>query len=438
MHRFFARLRAPILTVLLAPVAGCDNADVASKSTSHPPTASIGERIQIDTPGDRIAPIQKHDDQPDVTAAITILPMERNQPVVIVPVTIDATQYWFLLDTGATAHVFDASLRDKLGPLQQRVTVESPAGSVAAEVFAAPLVSLGDVELDRRNAIACLDLTSMRKAIRCDLRGVIGMPFFDRFIVQLDWDNHTVAILPSTTPPSIKWGQRIDAPQVAGDGMAVKCILGDHQSRSHQEPLSATFLIDTGYYGGPTIRERYSRLLKNRRSTFYTHEIGSIVFGGHVIRKSGRLRHFSLGPFHHSDLEIRSDSICKLGVKYLSRYRVTIDRPNNRVFLRPSKKYGHRYVYEHAGLFVQWIDGHFTVIHEEPKAVAFLAGIRTGDTIEKVSGRPASDFTLATLYDWFQTRQGGPITISCRRNGELHQFSFQLKEQQFDYDVLKE
>src|SRR5215210_4485770 len=131
--------------------------------------------------------------------------------LVFVPVTIGATEHLCLVDSGAGGYIFHTTLRQKLGEPLGRTPISLPDGSIGhAETFKVPDARIGAIRLNKDAPTLCFDLSSIREVSGCDVDGLIGLPLFQSYIVQMDFDTHRVVIHSPSISPTPAWGEPIN------------------------------------------------------------------------------------------------------------------------------------------------------------------------------------------------------------------------------------
>ena len=135
-----------------------------------------------------------------------------------------------------------------------------------------------------------------------------------------------------------------------------------------------------------------------------------------------RLSHLSVGPYCHDNLRFSGGPKNILGLGYLSRYRVTIDFPNRKLYLAKGRRFddydrGHttglHLLYKARGILIESLD-------EEGPA---YAGVRANDILVELCGRPAS-ILKASEIGRVLARAGQPLTMAVDRDGKRIAMSF--------------
>ncbi len=114
---------------------------------------------------------------------------------IYVPVTIGTSEHLCVVDSGTGGYIFDTTLRQTLGASVGNTPISLPDGSLSrAEKIKAPDAHIGSISLNKDALALCYDLSSMRKASGRDIHGIVGLPLFQSYIVQMDFDAHRILI----------------------------------------------------------------------------------------------------------------------------------------------------------------------------------------------------------------------------------------------------
>jgi len=248
---------------------------------------------------------------------------------IVLPVEIGPEHHPFLFDTGTLVSSFDKSLMPLLlGPAgPRRMHAQSSMNEQGAERSVAPLLYVGRRKLTGVTEVTCVDQEPLRGALGERFDGVLGMDAIKELIVQFDFDQGTLSILP-TVPEDM--GEPIKLALCTGGQRAID--LG----WLNEDP--GLFVIDTGCASpasGTLNARRFQALLDSRQATLIADALAPPAARSRKVRVAA----FSLGEFHHSDLIFSEGRYNTLALGYLSRYLVTIDFTRGRMYLKPSARF---------------------------------------------------------------------------------------------------
>lgn len=339
----------------------------------------------------------------------------RSGDPLILPVSMGGKRYQFVLDSASTFHVFDASLRANLG---RRVAHTAPESPLQADLFRAPSASVGKVPLRNAELVHCLDLTLIRQVIGEDIRGILGVPFFHDRIVRIDFDNGRVVVFDRKYDRT-DWGVSLPLKRHAlGYPSADVARVGGRNT---------TFFLDTGYNGSVRLAGHLFERCKERGEIRKPSRQLVVSRAGKQELESGRLDELAFGPFVHHDVVVSKGGSSLVGLGYLSRYVLTIDLSGQVMYVRRGRNFDKPDQKDMSGLHVLKIDGQFVVDVVDEGSPADHAGMRKGDIIVEVSGRPALDFRLADLRRLLRSKANLPVSLRVRRNQTVTPFFFRLR-----------
>jgi hypothetical protein len=327
-----------------------------------------------------------------------------------------------MLDTGATLHTFDLSLRQYLGNPVRTGSGKTGAADIAIQAFNPPTARIGKLELGKDELVSCADLTMLRYATGKAIHGVLGVPFFKRHVVQIDWDHATLSVFNAGTPPDAEWGEAFSITFDELGGPVLEALL--------VEDAPSRFLIDLGVNTTGTLTGDLFNRLVDRKLLKITGDRIIAAAGGNVRQFTGRLDELRIGEFRHRNLIFGQGNSNKLGLVYLSRYRVTFDFRNATVYLKKADGYSRSDHEDMSGLRLMRVEGETIVYSVDEGSPAYLAGIRDRDTIVRIAGKPASEYELADIRRLLRSGDGKEIELTSKRGSHGTTSTIRLKEKQ--------
>ena len=137
---------------------------------------------------------------------------------------------------------------------------------------------------------------------------------------------------------------------------------------------------------------------------------GTVRFGGAEL-KDVPVSFFQDPPI---DAPLELDGV--IGNGLLRRFRVTIDVSNHRLILEPSALFDVPYDYDLTGFTIVANGPEFRIGSVEDGTSADRAGLRPGDVIEELDGKPVQGMRLADLQRAF-VQDGRDRVLKIRRLG---------------------
>lgn len=120
-----------------------------------------------------------------------------------------------------------------------------------------------------------------------------------------------------------------------------------------------------------------------------------------------------------------------VGNMFLNRFQVVVDYYESYIWLKPSRNYKQKYVFDRSGLNVIASGttlNQFNVQSVIPNSPASEADIRPGDRIVRLGITPAGFLGLADIMHYFQKRPGKKVCLVLKRDGKRVKKRFRLRD----------
>ena len=119
-----------------------------------------------------------------------------------------------------------------------------------------------------------------------------------------------------------------------------------------------------------------------------------------------------------------------IGSGLLSRFYVTFDYFNNRLYLKKNKKYKMPFEYNMSGMDFEAMPpmfNEFKVSYIREGSPAEKAGIQLGDEILVVNGLSVGNLRMGDVFNLLSSKSGRTIRIKLRRGDEVLFYKFKLE-----------
>jgi hypothetical protein len=328
---------------------------------------------------------------------------------IYIPAKVNGHDVEVLLDSGAEMTVLDKAFAEALGLKAEGRAVASGTGGQSEASFARGVtIEIGAMQIANLD-VGLIDLQGVSQALGTPLPVVLGADVFKQLIVDIDFEARTIAFHEPAAfkpPPGA-----VTVPVVQGsDGIRTAPV-----SIEGGPPVQVDFDIGNG---SPFIVSAAywepNRLLEGRPSTKVLsgavggmHEkplavLSTVTFGGVDFKNVPTV-------FDKSDASALSGdrSVGNIGLPMLSRFRMMTDYPNNRLHLIPLRDAQRPFPKNRAGVRAVGSGQEARVAYVSPGSPGEAAGVKAGDVIRLVNGRPAAEAT-----GWETGDAGQAVTLT--------------------------
>ena len=365
-------------------------------------------------------------------AKVARFPFELSGNMIFLPVRVNGSKpLSFGLDTGAYLSVINTPIAEQLGLKTGGRSVGFGAGGQV------PSLDLPDVSLDINGAVLKdLDLSGMalgsiENSLGRAMDGILGAEFFKRYVVELDYEKKEMTLY---EPADYVYSGR-------GESLPLTFYHNHPYVRAKislpgVDPVEGEFVIDAGSNYPvillPSFIER-NKLRDSLRPSITTFGRG---VGGEIRMPIGRATTLHLGnlkldrpvaAFPENGWFGEQSKAGNIGSAVLRRFKVIFDYSRARMILEPNKYFSDAFEHDMSGLsFVS--DGPGFKVPRVNRVLAQSpaeeAGLKQGDEIVSVGGRPAEQFKLESLREMLR-QPGKMVSFRVKRGDEI--LVFELK-----------
>ncbi len=309
----------------------------------------------------------------------------------------------FLLDTGATLSMVDAALLPQLN-LEPAGDLEGLAvgGTLDVELVEIPFFRVPGVLLEDQVVGVAAFAEDVSAQLGVEVAGILGYDFFSRFAVTLDLPGRTCTL------------HHANAWRAPDHGAVLPIEFVDHQPTVHgvlDGAFAGRWRLDTGADAlavhGPAA-EAWDLLDLHGPG----HPLTTAGMGGTSPAVLVQAHSFALGPYEiggprlllpQGDTGVlHAESIAgNLGTSILERFVLTIDLGREQLHLHPGRGFKHGDRVRTVDFHVGRVGARLEVIRVLPGGEGHSAGLRVGQRVLRIAGRPAarwSDTELNALW----------------------------------------
>ena len=338
---------------------------------------------------------------------------------VYLPVVIARQEYLFLLDTGATATVYDASFAGLLGPALSQEPVDTPFGSDVLTLYEAIDARLGGLNLKSDFPVIATDMTMLRQVTGVDVYGIVGMTFLHRYVWDFDFDRNRLHIL-----------ERFDESPEAFD-VVVDMGWSDDRIpliRARIKGADILFNVDTGDSGSGQLAAATFDVLQAAAELDIVTFDAILTVAGVTKSPLGRLRSLSLAALEYHDLIFNRGADNSLGLRFLRRHRAVLDFPGGRLLLTKGADFELADQADKSGLQLIRRGGQIVVYSVDEHGPAARAGVRAGDVVIGINNDDVGVMPLWELRQRLKAAAGIAIKLRLLRNGRPLDLEFALEQ----------
>ncbi len=319
---------------------------------------------------------------------------------IYIQVTVNGHPLQFMLDTGG-ANILTPEAAKSAGIASKGALEGGGVGKKSVNTGFGKVqdLTLGGKVTLRDQLFGVLPLPAFGAVEGARFDGLVGYEVFKRFVVQIDYAAQTLTLMrpedfkaaDAGTPVPFTFLGRIPGVKGSIDG------------------LTGEFEIDTGSRAALSLWTPFVKA--NDLDSRYTTTPQTVVGWGVGGSASGRVTRggtLMIGSVsvHNPVVELSTATqgagadkyvAGNIGGEILKHFTVTFDYANQTIYLKPNKNYGAPMNYDRSGMWINGTNGGFEVKAVMTGGPAEQAGLKPGDVITAVNGKPADSLTLYNL-----------------------------------------
>ena len=292
------------------------------------------------------------------------------------------------------------------------------------------MLELGKASVkDQVFIVAPLDALAPAEGV--DMPGMVGFQVFRRFVTRFDYGARTLTLIDPAA---------FDAKD-AGVAVPFKFNGNTIEIQASYDGIPGNYTIDTGSRSSVTLSAPFAAAHDLYRGATTVDAMTGWGVGGPTRSRVLRGQTLSLGPqtVQKPVVEVSTDKLGamadpsiagNIGAAILKRYVVTLDYGHQTMYLKPvASPVEDLDTFDRAGLWINQASDGFTVVDVMKNAPADQAGLKSGDMIVAVDGKPASSLKLYEVRKQLRDEAPGTIVqLAVRRGGEQKNLAVTLRD----------
>jgi hypothetical protein len=357
---------------------------------------------------------------PLLLSAVVLIPFDFDTNQIFVRASVNGGEpSWFILDTGASANVLDAAFAKKLGIKQESERQSSGAGkgTVKAGLARGVRYDVGGTSTVAETTYL-IDLSGQPAILGREIAGILGYDFFIKFAVEVDYE---AQVLRLHDPATFKPNPRAEPIKVT---LEKKVPLVPVQIKvPGQAPVTKQLLVDSGSQDAVDDDVMAQSPIK-------LEVLGGVGLGQEYRVTVGRGDWAKIGSFTLRAPVGVGGGVALIGNEVLRRFHLGIDYSRKTLWLEPNRHLDDAFATDASGLDLRYTaDRKAYEIHDVNRpSPAADAGIKAGDLLLAIDGRPVSELGGIQRIHALLTRTGMTCALTIKRGAETREVPLTLRE----------
>lgn len=360
----------------------------------------------------------------------TTIPIEVHNNLILIEVSINGSYpFKFILDTGVRTALLTEPVLTGFFSMQNTESIRVlglGAGEIIYARRASGLVMQvgGVVGKDLKMIVLPEGAVSYSGMFGKPVVGIIGYDFFKNFVVELNYHRKYIRLHDPARYRPRKRDQAIPI-QIINRKPYIKARVADNSGNE----VVTNWLIDTGASQALSIYHSDLEKPDATLEAFIGRGLSGDMFG-----RIGRVHRFELGEYAFEDViagypdtasirwVIKGDTTyANLGAEILSRFNVTLDYTNYKLYLRKNGSFNKPFLYNTSGIEAVALGPKFNIyeiVYVRPGSPAQKADLRVGDELLVVNGMDVSQLDIGSVHAVLNREPGKRIRVQVRREGK--------------------
>ena len=338
----------------------------------------------------------------------------KDERAVFFDVTFSGKTFSFLIDTGSTGIWIDKKHSDLCtNKLSVRQVREAFGSDRTIQTFSIEDFCIGKLRIANCE-VATADLSESQRMRGKVIDGVLGNNVLSESVLQIDHDAGLVRLLKHYQPEP---GERVER---------FSLHQGCPVTRLGVTSEFTDALIDTGNYYGVSLAPALFEEMTSKRLLLLQPKKNYLGKYKSENRTMFFLKQVDFGGFSHENVEGLGANYSTVGMAVLSQFRLTLDYPNRRLYLKESADAKSTILPDASGVSWGKDESGIVVVDIEQSSPAFEAGLEIGDRLMRVNDQLIETKRLAEVRHMFSDA-GKLVRVELNRGNETYSKEFKLR-----------
>jgi len=343
----------------------------------------------------------------------------------------------FIFDTGASITVIDSAYAASIG-LEAQGSLQGQGAGATGSAALGSLQTLR-VEGDDGDGVQLADVPIAILSVNAMLEpffwrpcaGILGFNFIHQFVVEIDYDTKALVLHDPKTFEYAGKGEAIPM-KVDGTTPTVEMTIDDRWKGEFRVDAGSSATVDLH---GPFVKANGIDAKVKKSVT-----VVSGGFGGTFTSRLTRMKSLQIGPYSwkrpmvslsgaETGALASEEYAGNIGNRILERFKCTFDYDRRVLWLEPGARYGAHDGVSRTGLQLVRQGDEVSIAQVIEGSPAAKAGMRNGDLIRSIDGRPAAEWTRAEMETLFEEgKPGRRVAFEFTRDGRTLNATVVLRE----------
>ena len=381
----------------------------------------------------------------------------------VVPVTMNNQELFFLLDTGVKETIIfnmskvDSLVLNKASVIKIRGVNNEILETVKSENNT---LQIGNMISDNHIVyVAFNQQSNLSSYLGSEIHGILGYHFFKDHKIEISYTKETLKVYPKNK--KLNKEKRYEK-------VPLFFKRGKPYITAYLQGVETSLLLDTGMSDSLWLFEEMD---DNGVYGFYNDFLG-ITIAGEIYGKRSKTNDLKLASFVFDEVKVaypdlnvlpqelydKENRLGVLGGEIIKRFSLIIDYTNESMYVRPNRHFNDTFYYNKSGILlrqigdvvlenrnnpilkvlgkksmIQFVDltyllsPEFVIDHVRKGSPAAISGLLKDDVILKINNKKTHQYSLAEMVAFFFDEDGEVVTLEVSRDGKTLFKSFRLK-----------